>query len=532
MTSLSVVPSGDQQGRRPDAVDRLFDFSLDMLGTASEAGFFTRLNPAWERTLGWTAEELMSKPYIFFVHPDDVDATLEFAAHGVEAGATAVPLENRYRTRDGGYRWIRWVSVLEAGVWYFVARAVTAAKAAQIDSDQDASVLRAILESVADGLYVTDCAGALTFINPAGVRLLGYESADELLGQGPHATFHHMHREGATYGVDDCPLTMVRTSGHPIHVDEDGFCRKDGTAVAVSYSSAPVTLRDGRGSVVAFRDITEQKRRELRTRRELEALSWVGRIRDALEEHRYVLYAQPIVSVATGETIHHELLVWMVSPAGGVIAPGAFLPVAEAHGLIQEIDREVFKMAMVYAGAGHRVAVNLSADSLSEPGLFRYVETQLVANAVDPTLVVFEVTETALIHNEGVAQVFIENVRRLACGVALDDFGTGYGSFRYLKHLPVSMLKIDQEFVQDLEGEASQINRHVIEAIVTLARDMGQKTVAEGVETESTLQIIRELGVDYAQGYHFARPAPADDVYAATKPRERPDAPGSRPEGP
>jgi len=288
----------------------------------------------------------------------------------------------------------------------------------------------------------------------------------------------------------------------------------------VSYSSAPVMLRDGRGSVVAFRDITEQKRRELRTRRELEALSWVGRIRDALDEHRYVLYAQPIVSVATGETIHHELLVRMVSPAGEVIAPGAFLPVAEAHGLIQEIDREVFEMAMGYAAAGHRVGVNMSADSLSEPGLFRYVEEQLALKGVDPRLIVFEVTETALIHNEGVAQVFIENVRRLDCGVALDDCGTGYGSFRYLKHLPVNLLKIDQEFVRDLDGEASPVNRHVIEAIVTLARGMGQKTVAEGVETEATLQTIRELGVDYAQGYHFARPAPADDVYQATKPRE------------
>ena len=96
----------------------------------------------------------------------------------------------------------------------------------------------------------------------------------------------------------------------------------------------------------------------------------------------------------------------------------------------------------------------------------------------------FEITETALVHNEGVAQVFIESVRRLGCGVALDDFGTGYGSFRYLKHLPVNVIKLDQEFVRDLDGETSMVNRHVIEATVTLARGMGQKTIAEGVETE------------------------------------------------
>jgi EAL domain-containing protein (putative c-di-GMP-specific phosphodiesterase class I) len=119
-----------------------------------------------------------------------------------------------------------------------------------------------------------------------------------------------------------------------------------------------------------------------------------------------------------------------------------------------------------------------------------------------------------LVHNEGVAHVFIDSVRRLGCGVALDDFGTGYGSFRYLKNLPVNVLKLDQEFVRDLEGETSTVNRHVIQATVTLAQGMGQKTVAEGVETESTLDLIRDLGVDYAQGYLFARPGPANQLLA------------------
>jgi PAS domain S-box-containing protein len=514
--SLSIAPLGDrrdeQQRRKTDAVDRLFDLSLDMLGTASAAGYFTRLNPAWERTLGWNAKELMAKPALSFVHPDDVAAGRERFRRYSGPDLTMAPFENRYRCRDGSYRWIQWSVVLADRVLYFVARDVTDDKAAQVDRDQDASMLRAILESVADGLYVADSSGTLTFVNPAGAQLLGYESVDELLGLGAHSTLHHTHADGSPYGLDDCPLTQVRTSGHSVHVHEDAFWRKDGTAMPVSYSSAPVTLRDGWGNVVAFRDITEQLARDLKAR---DALSWVGRIRDALDERRFVLYAQPIVSVATGEIIHHELLIRMVSPSGEVIAPGSFLPVAESHGQIQEIDRRVFEMAMVYAAAGHRVGVNLSADSLSEPGLFRDVEAQLRIKGVDPQLIVFEVTETALIHDEGVAQVFIENVRRLGCGVALDDFGTGYGSFRYLKSLPVSLLKIDQEFVRDLDGEVSQVNRHVIETIVTLARGMGQKTVAEGVETARSLQIIRELGVDYAQGYHFARPAPADDVYQA-----------------
>jgi PAS domain S-box-containing protein len=508
--------AGDQfeaQRTHANRSDRLFDMSLDMLGTASLDGYFTQLNPAWERTVGWTAEELMAEPFITFVHPDDVENTVEksrllAAVSGTELRA----FENRYRARSGEYRWIKWDVVSDASALYFVARDVTEDRAARTQIDEGASVMRAVLDSVADGLYVTDSEGEITFINPAGAQLLGYESAGELVGASPHAIFHHSRADGTAYRIEDCPLAQVRFTHEAIHADEDGFWRKDGSAMPVSYSSAPVDLESGTGSVVAFRDITERQTRELRERRELEALSWVGRIRDALEEDRLVLYAQPIIEVATGKTVYHELLVRLITPTGEVIAPGAFLPVAEQHGLMRVIDRRVFDLAIRHTAAGHAVAINVSAESVSEPGLASYVEEQLASNRVDPQLVNFEITETALVQNEAVAQVFIESVRRLGCGVALDDFGTGYGSFRYLKHLAVNMLKVDQEFVRDLDGEASTVNRHVIEATVSLARGMGQKTVAEGVETESALAIIRELGVDYAQGYLFARPAPADQL--------------------
>jgi PAS domain S-box-containing protein len=512
--TLLTAPDAPRRGERratPAArSERLFEMSLDMLATISLDGYLIHLNPAWERSLGWTAEQLMADPFITFVHPDDVEKTLERTRELVSTSGTELAsFENRYRTSSGHFRTMRWTAVSDTDAVYCVARDVTEVNAAKVKLEQDASVMQGVLESVADGLYVANCRGKLTFINPAGVRLLGYDSAAELIGRNPHATIHHTHADGGAYPIEDCPLATVRVTGEAIRVEEDGFWRKDGSAMPVSYSSAPVELHDGTGSVVAFRDITERQTRELRERRELEALSWVGRIRDALDEDRLVLYAQPIIDVATGETVHHEMLVRMIAPSGEVIPPGAFLPVAEQHGLIRDIDRRVFEMAILHAAAGHPVAINVSAESISEPGLFRHVEEQLAAHRIDPGLIIFEITETALVGNEGVAQVFIESIRRLGCGVALDDFGTGYGSFRYLKHLPVNVLKVDQEFVRDLEGETSTVNRHVIQATVTLARGMGQKTVAEGVETESVLAIIRGLGVDYAQGYLFARPAPA-----------------------
>jgi PAS domain S-box-containing protein len=510
---LAIVPNAERRATPAARAERLFEMAPDMLGTASLDGYFTHLNPAWERTLGWTAEQLMAEPLITFVHPDDVQETLKRTRKLVSTSGTELrSFENRCRTSTGGFRWVKWDVVSDASALYFAARDVTERKEALTRLEQDASVMQAVLESVADGLYVADAHGEVTFINPAGVRLLGYDTAAELIGRNPHATFHHTHADGAAYPIEDCPLATVRLTGEAIRAEEDGFWRKDGSAIPVSYSSAPVELDGGTGSVVAFRDITERQTRELRERRELEALSWVGRIRDALDEDRLVLYAQPIIELATGNTVYHELLVRMVTPGGDVIAPGAFLPVAEEHGLIREIDRRVFDTAVRHAGAGHPVAINVSADSISEPGLFRYVEQQLSGRGIDPELIIFEVTETALVRNEGVAQVFIESVRRLGCGVALDDFGTGYGSFHYLKRLPVSVLKVDQEFVRDLEGETSMVNRHVIEATVALARGMGHKTVAEGVETESALAIVRELGVDYGQGYLFAQPGPADQL--------------------
>ena len=514
---VSTVPQAPGRDIRRGGADvqaeRLFEMSLDMLATASLDGYFTHLNPAWERTLGWTAQQMMARPSITFVHLEDVAETLERGRELASvSGTEVVAFENRCRTSSGEFRSVRWDVVSDAEALYCVARDVTEGRAAADRIRQDASVMEAVLESIADGLYVADANGRLTFINPAGVELLGYDSAGELIGCSPHLTFHYSRVDGAAYPVEDCPLAAVRVTGEPVHADEDGFWRKDGSSVPVSYSSAPVHLHDGTGSVVAFRDITERQKREAQERRELEALSWVGRIRDGLDEDRFVLYAQPIIDIATGATSHHELLVRLIAPGGEVIAPGEFLPVAEQHGMIRDVDRRVFELAVPFAAAGHPVAINVSAESISEPGLFRHVERQLKVHGIHPQLIMFEITETALVRNEGVAQVFIESVRRLGCGVALDDFGTGYGSFRYLKHLPVNVLKVDQEFVRDLEGETSKVNRHVIEATVTLARGMGQKTVAEGVETESALAIVRSLGVDFAQGYLFARPAPADQL--------------------
>lgn len=489
-----------------DPVARLFELSLDMLGTAS-GGYFTRLNPAWERTLGWTNEELMAAPFLSFVHPDDVEATTARSMELTQAGGPeVVSFEIRYRTSNGDYRWMGFTAVADEDDLYFVAKDVTDSRADEVDREEAANVMHAIIESVADGLCVVDSAGRLTFINPAGVQLLGYASADEILGEDPHATFHQSLCGNAPDAIADCPLSRVRSSVRAAHVYEDVFWRKDGSVVSVSYSSAPIDLSDGTGSVIAFRDITVVQAERERLRAQVGDTEWFEDIRQAIADDRLILYGQPIIELATGATVKHELLLRMLSPTTQVIPAGLFLPAAEKYGLIEDIDRWVITKAVEIAATGTSVAVNLSAESMGRIEILVHIERELTRTGAAPECLTFEVTETAVMKDIQAGRRFADRLVALGCSFSLDDFGTGYGSLTYLRQFPIAYLKIDVEFVREMTQ--SEPDQRLVQAIVHIARSFGQKTVAEGVEDEHTLNLLRDFGVDFAQGYHLGRPAP------------------------
>jgi diguanylate cyclase (GGDEF)-like protein/PAS domain S-box-containing protein len=241
-------------------------------------------------------------------------------------------------------------------------------------------------------------------------------------------------------------------------------------------------------------------------------LEWVERIRAALDEDRLVLHAQPVVHAASGVSTQHELLIRMLDQDGSLIEPGRFLPIAERYGLIREIDRWVIGRAISMLGSQRLegrtpvVEINLSGQSLSDPDLAEYVRGALSEAEVDPTQLVFEVTETAAIGNMAAAQGCAERLGALGCRFALDDFGAGFGSFYYLKHLPFDFIKIDGEFVRSCTADST--DRLVVAAVVELAKGMGKLTIAEFVGNEETLCVLRELGVDYLQGFHLGKPAP------------------------
>lgn len=510
-TGGAAPPRGSRRSRHSRSslsMIRLFDLSPDLLGAASPDGYFTLLNAAWQRVLGWTLDELMARPFLAFVHPDDVEETTaeisKLAAHG---GVAHYGFENRYRTRTGDYRRIEWTIVPDIDTAYFVAKDVSDKRAAEAQRDRAAQMMRTVIESVADGLWVTDARGRLILMNHAGIRLLGYDSPDEVLGRNPHTVFHHRHEDGTPYPIDQCPLADVGPTGRRVHVGEDTFWRRDGVPVPVSYSSAPIATAEGAGSVVAFHDITLVQTERARLRAQVAEAEWFDEIRQAMIENRLELFEQPIVDLSSGRTYKHELLLRLRSRQGAVVEPRLFLPAAEKYGLIEEIDRWVITQAITLAASGRRVAFNVSAESIGKAGILMHIEDELARTGAEPGLLTLEVTETAVMDDLEEGKRFADRLVSLGCSFALDDFGTGYGSLTYLRQLPITYVKIDAQFVQGLTTDPS--DRALVEAIVHIAQSLGKRTIAEGVEDEPTLRLLRDLGVELAQGYHLGRPAPS-----------------------
>jgi diguanylate cyclase (GGDEF)-like protein/PAS domain S-box-containing protein len=243
-------------------------------------------------------------------------------------------------------------------------------------------------------------------------------------------------------------------------------------------------------------------------------LEWERRVREALEHDRLHLFAQPIQHLSS-ERRHYELLLRLEDSDGQLHGPEEFLRIAERTSLVHLIDRAVTVSAIGLLGrhGGFDVEINLSGRAFTDDGLLEVIRGALREHRVAADRLIFEITETAAIADTERARVFIEELRELGCRFALDDFGVGFSSYFYLKHLPVDFLKIDGSFVQDLTQDRA--DQHLVRSMVELARGLGKQTIAEFVEDAETERLLREIGVDFGQGYHFARPAPAEELFAA-----------------
>lgn len=257
----------------------------------------------------------------------------------------------------------------------------------------------------------------------------------------------------------------------------------------------------GRNRVQLYQDNETSQRRQ-------DEAQWVGRIHDGIEHNRFCLYVQDIVGLQQDDLPHYEVLIRYRDEQGQLIPPGAFLPPAERFGLSPKLDRWVIKNVCAFLAKNSNknlnLSINLSGLSIADDELLFCVRKLLEEYKVDPQQLCFEITETAAISNLANAVRFINAMKEIGCRFALDDFGSGLSSFGYLKTLPVDFVKIDGIFVKDILDD--EVDMAMVRSINDIGHLMGKKTIAEFVENSEIADRLREVGVDYAQGYGIAKP--------------------------
>lgn len=276
--------------------------------------------------------------------------------------------------------------------------------------------------------------------------------------------------------------------------------------ISAAESACQAAKEFGRNRVHSFE---ENDIDLMRRRREMQ---WASRINAALEEGRFDIYRQFIRPLtAAEEGLHYEILLRMRDETGKIISPDNFIAAAERYGLMPTIDRWViqhtFRWLVTSADEREKLAmcaINLSGQSLGDDKFLPYVIEEFHSSGLDATKICFEITETAAIASFSQANRFIRALKELGCKFSLDDFGTGMSSFGYLKHFPVDYLKIDGSFVKEILRDP--IDREMVRSINEIGHLTGKKTIAEFAENDEIIDMLRELGVDYAQGYGVSMP--------------------------
>ena len=263
--------------------------------------------------------------------------------------------------------------------------------------------------------------------------------------------------------------------------------------------------REGRNRVHVFETADQQNVSNMSL-----DIGWARRIREAINNNRFALACQPIVSTKTLQPNTYEVLIRMLDDNGDLIMPSGFLPAAERFGLSVDIDRWVISNAIETLAQQRtqrpdlRYSLNLSARTLADKSVLELIVQKLKETRLAPSALTFEVTETVAISDMTVAQDFLKHLQEVGCETALDDFGSGFSSFAYLKDLPVDTVKIDGRFVKNLAK--SPVDQAMVRAMNDIAHALGKNTVAEFVEDKESLDLLVAFGVDFAQGYHLGRP--------------------------
>lgn len=534
-------------------VDAFFDMSVDMFCVVSFDGYFKQINPAWTGSLGYDKEFLLNTQLKQLIHPDDLSRSNQ-VMKGLRNGETITDFRNRYRTREGDYRWLSWRGTASADekLIFAVARDVTA-KMVTEERMQKLAYFDPLTELANRSNFMEQLNREITLAQRQETRLAifyidldGFKDVNDSMG----------HEAG------DCLLqhvagrlrSQLRGSDFAARLGGDEFCIliKDLSGDYSAPATAQRILREisdpvdlGARSVAPrasigiayFPEDGEDSNSLLKaadsamysakfagkhryacyqphmTEAAMERLQMEQDLRQAIEHNELELHYQPQICLQTGILKGVEALVRWRHPDKGLIMPLQFIETAERLRIIDALGEWVLNTACTQAVQWYQsgrerftIAVNISPLHFEDPELLPTVKDALLRSGLPPEFLELEITETRILQTQA-GQANASALRRMGVHVAVDDFGTGYSSLQLLQQLEIDTIKIDRSFITPLaeQPEAAIL----LGTIVGAAHAFGAKVIAEGVETLEQARILHGVGCDLVQGYYFSHPVPA-----------------------
>jgi diguanylate cyclase (GGDEF)-like protein/PAS domain S-box-containing protein len=548
-------PAGLPARDAESGVGKLFEMTSDLLATISLDGCFTLLNPAWEQLLGWTREELQSRPVTDFVHPDDAEQLLGPMRAGKGHPTEVENFTTRYRHRDGSWHWLLWSARRDGEAWYAAAKDVTDKMWLERQALHDPltrlpnrTLLMDRARQAITRLHRSHGVLAMLFIDLDKFKAvndsLGHDVGDQLLVSVSERLAELMRDSDtvARLGGDEFVILAeeLESEGEamalagrvldaleepfPLGSAEVAMLASVGVAVSQDSECDPETmLREADLAMYKAKGAGGRRlemfddglRQALSTQVELETM-----LRDALPRQELFLAYQPILPLTGGQAVGIEALVrWRPtdeSRDGEEIMPGIFLPPAEDSELIVQIGRWVLHTACAQAEAWRRagiqipVSVNISARELTELDLAERVREELAYCRLPGRALCLEVSEEAVTRDPERAREALRDVKRLGVSIALDKFGAGQHSFGLPRDLPLDVVKLDRALTGSFDRDKER--RAMFAATIALAKEAGLTAVAVGIETNRQLALARELDCAVGQGYLLHSPAAANHV--------------------
>jgi diguanylate cyclase (GGDEF)-like protein/PAS domain S-box-containing protein len=570
--SAAISHAGELDARRAqvEALTRfrtVFDGASIGIVRVDREGHTLEANPALERMLGYTADELACKTFAEITHPDDIDHNLQLFRELVAGERDSYQLEKRYYRKDGEVIWAEITAVKESdehgrpiGTISMIEN-ITERKLAEEELRRQSAInehqaLHDSLTGLPNRTLLRDrIQQAILTARREGGRVavlmmdldrfkevndsLGHHAGDELLkqlGERLRAVLRSSDTiarlGGDEFGLllpkheraedvvpvleklrsaleqpivlQDLPLAIEASIGVSLYPD-------DGDDVDTLLRRADVAMYTAKEANIAYTFYDDESDTYDPAR-----LTIVGELRRALEQRELVLYYQPKAALESGEVSSVEALLRWNHPTRGLVLPDSFIPLAQQTGLIKPLTLYVVNEALRQCCLWQRdgitlsVAVNLSMRNLLDLEFPGQVAHLLEEWEVDPSLLEFEITESTMLADPVRTKIILDKLSAMGIRLAIDDFGTGYSSLAYLKRLPVDEIKIDRSFVMHM-GEDDD-NATIVRSTIDLGRNLGLRVVAEGVETAEIWDALTALGCTVAQGFYLSRPVPPDEL--------------------